>query len=131
MGERAGERWRSHAGLLWKIGGRVTSCARVRGQPRRLSRQIGKHALGHLLRQLRGAHLPQCGGKHQVHMPPDQLGKRLLGAMPGVAGQQFQIRVVHFHKHIATRRKIRQRNLLFRPFWLNVLESISKPWFPS
>ena len=37
----------------------------------------------------------------EINVPPDNLGKRLFGAVAGVACEQLQVSVAHFQKYIA------------------------------
>jgi hypothetical protein len=44
--------------------------------------------------------LAQRGGIDQAEMPPDDFSEGVFGVLPGVAGEQFQVRVAHVGKHI-------------------------------
>ena len=57
-----------------------------------LARKVGEHRLRHVLRQMRVAiDLPERGGIHQIHVPPDQFGKGILRIRFGEISQQFGV----------------------------------------
>jgi hypothetical protein len=61
--------------------------------------------LGDFFGQLRGADLTERGGIDEINVAADDFGEGILGVLPGVAGEQFQIGVAHVQKYIAADRR--------------------------
>ncbi len=96
--------------LLTTVSG-LTSCVApgaedgVRGEFTRTAGQIREDGLGHLLGELRGADLPECGRMNQAEVTADELGEGVVGLVPGIAIQQLQVGVAHDHWPIVARRR--------------------------
>ena len=67
----------------------------------RAAREVGKDGLRNFLGQLPRAHLPQRGGKHQVHMAVHQRGEGILRLVAGKLPEQIKVMRGHVQKHIA------------------------------
>jgi hypothetical protein len=69
-------------------------------QPGSAPRQIDEDGLRDLLGKLRRADLAQRRGIDQAEVAPDDFCERILGVLPGIAREQFQVGVAHLWKHI-------------------------------
>jgi len=67
--------------------------------------------LDDFLGQLRRADLAERGGKDQIDVAPDNFRKRLLGVVPCVAREQFQIGVAHVQRNITAGPQNTPKNL--------------------
>ncbi len=83
----------------------------VRLQPGGIARQIDEGGLGDFLGELRRVDLAQRRGIDQAEMAPDDVGKGVLGVLPGVAREQFNVGVAHVWKHIGADPRNPPRNL--------------------
>ena len=65
---------------------------RVADERGRLSRERGEDRLGHVVCPMDVAtDLPQRGRVHQGELPPDQFMKGVLGTLPDIAAQEFDV----------------------------------------
>jgi hypothetical protein len=77
--------------------------------------KFDKRSLSDLLRQLRGSDLPERGRIDQINMAPDDFCEGPLGALPGVACDQFQIGLAHVHKDNVAAKGNPPANILIKP----------------
>jgi len=62
----------------------------------RVARKVRENGLSDFLGELRRADLPERSGMDEVEMAPDDLGEGVLGVLPGVTREQFQVGIAHF-----------------------------------
>ena len=67
----------------------------------RVAGEVGEGGLGDFLGELRRADLPERGGMDEVEVAADEFGEGVLGVLAGVAREQLQVGVAHFHQYIA------------------------------
>ena len=79
-------------------------------QPVGTARQIDEGGLGDFFGELRRADLAQRRGIDQAEMAPDDFGEGILGVLPGVAREEFQVGVAHVWKHIGADLRNKPKN---------------------
>src|SRR6185437_3302701 len=88
----------------------------LRAEPRRLARQHHKHRLCDLLGLHMIAHPAQCRRINQVHMLPEQLAERVLGAGLDILPQQRSIiRSLHLQINVRRGKKVPKKTRIRNP----------------
>jgi hypothetical protein len=83
----------------------------VRRKTVRIARETDEGGLSDFLSKMCRADLALCGGKDQIEMAADDFRERLLGVVPGVAREQFQIGVAHVQRNITADPRNTPKNL--------------------